>query len=314
MSVVYHLGGMVGNGQSMIDVRRYVDVNSVGTATLLEQALARRSQIRRLVVASSMVVYGDGAYRCVEHGELPSAERPLSRLAARQWEPVCPTCERVVEPIAISESRPLRPNSVYGICKRDQEELCLVVGRAHRLSTVALRYLCTYGSRQALGNPYTGVAAIWASRLLNGRRPVVFEDGAQRRDFVHVSDVVAARRGCRHACSRRCAGRGRLSSVQRRLRSSAHHRSAGSPPLPGSGKHADALPVRRTPRGRHPPLLCGHCACQAHPGVATADRTRGGGGRTRSMGGRGAATRRCFGHRKRGAARSRGDSLKPWPS
>jgi dTDP-L-rhamnose 4-epimerase len=192
VDVVYHLGGMVGNGQSMVDLRRYVEVNAVGTATLLEQLLTRRNGVRRLVVASSMVVYGDGAYRCPTHGALVKTERPRSRLERRLWEPVCAECGSEVEPIAITEAQPLRPNSVYGISKRDQEELCLVVGRTYSVPTIALRYLCTYGSRQALTNPYTGVAAIWASRLLNGRRPIVFEDGCQLRDFVHVSDIVAA--------------------------------------------------------------------------------------------------------------------------
>lgn len=192
IDVVFHLGGMVGNGQSMFDVRRYVEVNAVGTATLLEKLIARKSQIRRLVLASSMVVYGDGAYRCAEHGELSSAERPLERLRQQRWEPICGECGAEVEPVAITEARPLQPNSVYGISKRDQEELGLVLGRVYAIPTIALRYLCTYGSRQALGNPYTGVAAIWASRLLNGRRPLVFEDGRQLRDLVHVSDVVRA--------------------------------------------------------------------------------------------------------------------------
>jgi dTDP-L-rhamnose 4-epimerase len=192
VELVYHLGGMVGNGQSMFDVRRYVDVNAVGTATLLEQIILRRRAIRRLVVASSMVVYGDGAYACAQHGEFAQVERPLARLRRRQWEPICAACGNEVEPIPITEERPLRPNSVYGISKRDQEELCLVLGRTYSIPTIALRYLCTYGSRQALGNPYTGVAAIWAGRLLNGRRPVVFEDGRQLRDLIHVSDTVAA--------------------------------------------------------------------------------------------------------------------------
>src|SRR5262245_33093960 len=128
VSIVYHLGGMVGNGQSMVEVRKYVDANAVGTATLLEQLVARRTQIRRLVVASSMVVYGDGAYRCAEHGELARTDRSPERLTARRWEPVCPECGREVAPIPISEGRALQPNSVYGICKRDQEEQSLVIG------------------------------------------------------------------------------------------------------------------------------------------------------------------------------------------
>lgn len=189
---VFHLGGVVGNGESMVHVRKAVEVNSVGTATLIEAVLERRDSIRRLVCASSMVVYGDGAYRCPEHGDGAPPVRSAQRLQRREWEPVCGRCGREIEPIATAEDSPLRPASVYGISKRDQEELVLVLGRAYGLETVALRYLNVYGVRQALGNPYTGVAAIFAARVLAGRRPLVFEDGGQIRDLVHVSDVVAA--------------------------------------------------------------------------------------------------------------------------
>jgi len=191
---VYHLGGVVGNGESMVNVRRAVDVNSVGTATLLEALLERRDRVRRLVVASSMVVYGEGAYACEEHGEVSPPLRDVAALRRREWEPACPRCARPLTPVATREDSPLRPSSVYGITKRDQEELALVLGRAYGLETVALRYLNTYGPRQALGNPYTGVAAIFASRLLARRRPRIFEDGEQMRDLVHVGDVVRATR------------------------------------------------------------------------------------------------------------------------
>ena len=191
---VFHLGGVVGNGESMVHVRKAVDVNCGGTATLLEAVLERRDRIRRLVAASSMVVYGEGAYRCPEHGRASPALRTVDRLRRREWEPPCPSCERPLEPLPTGEGAPLRPASVYGITKRDQEELVLVLGRAYGLETVALRYLNTYGPRQALGNPYTGVAAIFAARVLAGRRPRVFEDGEQMRDLVHVADVVRATR------------------------------------------------------------------------------------------------------------------------
>jgi dTDP-L-rhamnose 4-epimerase len=192
VSTVFHQGGMVGNGQSMYDVRRYVEVNAVGTATLLEAMLTRRAQFRRLVVASSMVVYGDGAYQCATDGRVARVSRPVERLRAGRWEPLCGVCDREVQPVATTEDHPLQPTSTYGITKRDQEELCLVLGRAHGLPTIVLRYLNAYGSRQSLSNPYTGVAAIIATRLLNGRAPVIFEDGQQRRDFVHISDIVRA--------------------------------------------------------------------------------------------------------------------------
>ena len=189
---VFHLGGVVGNGESMVNVRRAVDANCGGTATLLEALLARRDRIQRLVVASSMVVYGEGAYECSEHGVVAPPVRSLEQLRRRDWEPRCPRCGRTLVPAPTSEERPLHPTSVYGITKRDQEELTLVLGAAYGLEAVALRYLNVYGPRQALANPYTGVAAIFAARLLAGRRPRVFEDGAQIRDLVHVSDVARA--------------------------------------------------------------------------------------------------------------------------
>ena len=199
VEAVYHLGGSVGNGESMMNVRRTVDANAVGTATLLESILARRDRVRRLVAASSMVVYGEGAYRCPEHGLTAPGLRDPERLSRREWELICPRCGLGLEPIPTGEDTPLRPSSVYGITKRDQEELALVLGRAYGLETVALRYLNTYGPRQALGNPYTGVAAIFAARLLAGRRPRVFEDGEQARDLVHVADVVRATRAAMDA-------------------------------------------------------------------------------------------------------------------
>jgi len=196
---VFHLGGVVGNGESMVHVRKAVDVNCGGTATLLEAAIERRDTVRRVVVASSMVVYGEGAYRCSEHGPSAPGLRDRGRLARREWELHCPHCGRVLEAVSTAEDTPLRPSSVYGITKRDQEELTLVLGRAYGLEAVALRYLNTYGPRQALGNPYTGVAAIFAARLLAGRRPLVFEDGEQVRDLVHVTDVVRATRAAMDA-------------------------------------------------------------------------------------------------------------------
>jgi dTDP-L-rhamnose 4-epimerase len=189
---VFHLGGVVGNGESMINARRAVDHNAGGTATLLEAAVERRDRIRRLVAASSMVVYGEGSYRCGAHGLVHPPLRSAGQLRRREWEPRCPACGAPARPEPTREDAPLRPTSVYGITKRDQEELALVLGRAYGLETVALRYLNVYGPRQALANPYTGVAAIFAARIRGGRPPRVFEDGGQIRDLVHVSDVVRA--------------------------------------------------------------------------------------------------------------------------
>ena len=192
VEVVYHLAGMVGNGQSMFDVRRYVDINATGTATLIEAMAARRDDVRRHVMASSMVVYGDGAYACPAHGPLGKVLRKEARLAEALWEPICPACGEEVTALATAEDHTLDPTSTYGISKLTQEQLALVLGRTFGVPTVALRFLNVYGSRQALANPYTGVAAIMTTRLLNGKSPLIFEDGQQRRDLVHVRDVVSA--------------------------------------------------------------------------------------------------------------------------
>jgi dTDP-L-rhamnose 4-epimerase len=191
VTVVSHHAALVGVGQSMYDIERYTSVNSVGTAVLLDVIVNQRLPIRRLVVASSMSVYGEGTYRrpASAADRFPDL-RPRGQLEARQWE-VFEDGEPLA-PVPTREDRPLKPASVYAIGKRDQEELALVVGLGYGIPTIAFRYFNVFGSRQALSNPYTGVAAIFAGRLLNGKAPMVYEDGEQRRDFVHVADVAAA--------------------------------------------------------------------------------------------------------------------------
>lgn len=192
MDVVYHEAAEVGVGQSMYEMRRYTQANTYGTSVLLEAIVAAPKRIQRLVVASSMSIYGEGAYGCERCGTVHPHLRPAEQLAARQWEMTCPKCGSESRPVPTDESKPLFPTSVYAITKQDQEQLALVVGRAYALPTVALRYFNVYGRRQSLSNPYTGVAAIFSSRLLNDQRPMIFEDGEQTRDFVHVSDIVRA--------------------------------------------------------------------------------------------------------------------------
>jgi dTDP-L-rhamnose 4-epimerase len=197
VDVIFHEAAMVGVGQSMYQVERYMDVNTRGTAVLLDILVndeAIRQRVRKLVVASSMSIYGEGSYACPEHGLVFPRLRSAGQLAAREWELFCPEagCERPLAPRLTDEEKPLHATSIYAISKKDQEEMCLTVGHTYGIPTVALRYFNTYGSRQALANPYTGVAAIFSGRLLNNNRPVIFEDGRQTRDFVHVSDVVQA--------------------------------------------------------------------------------------------------------------------------
>ena len=200
VDAVIHLAARVGVGQSMYEVADYTDVNSRGTAVLLEAMVerARRRPFARLVVASSMSVYGEGLYRTADGTLVPVVERAARRLKSGLWEPTDADGEPL-EPLPTPETKPVSMGSVYALSKYDQERLSLLVGGAYDIPTVALRFFNVYGPHQALSNPYSGVLAIFAARLLNNRSPLVFEDGEQRRDFVYVGDVAEA---CRLAlCS-----------------------------------------------------------------------------------------------------------------
>ena len=190
VQLIIHDAAEVGVGQSMYEIVRYVDANTGGTAVLLELLANEPHQVEKIVVASSMSIYGEGTYFCDSDGEVYPTMRPEEQLARYEWETRCPKCERPLSPLPTPEDKPLLPTSIYAISKMDQELMCLAVGQAYDIAVVALRYFNTYGPRQALSNPYTGVAAIFSSRLLNGRPPVVFEDGHQTRDFIHVTDVA----------------------------------------------------------------------------------------------------------------------------
>jgi len=194
VDVVFHLAAMVGVGQSMYQVRRYTDVNAMGMATLLEALATERSRlpVRKLLVASSMSIYGEGAYACAACGRVAPRLRSVAQLSSGQWEMRCPKCGSELRALPTDEDKPLNPTSIYAITKRDHEEMALAFGHAYELPAVALRFFNIYGSRQALSNPYTGVAAIFSGRMLAGQAPLIYEDGGQQRDFVHVSDVVQA--------------------------------------------------------------------------------------------------------------------------
>jgi len=162
VDVVFHEAAEVGVGQSMYAIERYVGGNTFGTAALLEAVVARRTQIRKLIVASSMSIYGEGAYSCGKCGTVAPSLRPVTQLESRDWETQCPVCSSDLEPVATPETKPLDPASVYAVTKQDQEQLCIIVGRTYGIPTIALRYFNVYGTRQALSNPYTGVAAIFS--------------------------------------------------------------------------------------------------------------------------------------------------------
>jgi dTDP-L-rhamnose 4-epimerase len=189
VSAVFHLAAMVGVGQSMYQIREYTDVNNTGTAVLLE-ALAEKP-VEKLVVASSMSIYGEGLYRNAAGEPVVASERPLEQLKAGRWE-VLDQEGRELTPLPTSEEKTPCLSSVYALSKYDQERMSLIVGRAYNIPTVAMRFFNVYGTRQALSNPYTGVLAIFASRFLNDNPPMIFEDGLQQRDFVHVRDVALA--------------------------------------------------------------------------------------------------------------------------
>lgn len=189
VEAVFHFASAVGVGQSMYEIERYTDINNRGTAVLLEGLL--RHRVRKLVVASSMSIYGEGEY-CTRRGtRVHPSPRSTDRLKAGHWD-LLDTNGRPLDPVATGEDKPAAPQSIYALSKYDQETLCLLFGRAYSIPVAALRFFNVYGERQALSNPYTGVLAIFASRYLNDKPPLIFEDGQQRRDFVHVRDLARA--------------------------------------------------------------------------------------------------------------------------
>lgn len=193
VDAVFHFAAAVGVGQSMYELAHYTRVNNLGTAMLLEALIAR--PVQRLVVASSMSLYGEGLYRDASGRLRQGGERTLGQLRAADWE-LKDEDGLPLQPVPTPEGKSPALASVYALSKYDQERLCLMTGRAYNFATIALRFFNAYGPRQALSNPYTGVLAIFAARLLNGSAPKIFEDGLQQRDFVSVYDVA---RGCRLA-------------------------------------------------------------------------------------------------------------------
>ncbi len=193
VEVVIHLAALVGVGQSMYEVAEYTSVNNLGTATLLQALTAQ--PVERLVVASSMSIYGEGLYRDADGNCRSAPDRTLEQLKMGDWE-MRDEHGRPLEPVPTPEDKPPALASVYALSKFDQERMCLMLGRAYGIPAVALRFFNTYGPYQALSNPYTGVLSNFASRVLNGQPPLIFEDGEQKRDFVSVYDVA---RACRRA-------------------------------------------------------------------------------------------------------------------
>lgn len=192
MDAVSHHAAAVGVAQSQYEVKHYVDVNIGGTATLLDILANQPHTVRKLVVAASMSSYGEGVYDCPKCGRVRPPLREEEQFKRRDWECRCPGCGVSLSPLPIREDDERFSNSIYAITKMVQEDMCLNIGTTYGIPAVALRYFNVYGPRQSLSNPYTGVAAIFMSRIKNDKPPVIFEDGLQSRDFISVHDIVRA--------------------------------------------------------------------------------------------------------------------------
>jgi dTDP-L-rhamnose 4-epimerase len=190
VDVVFHLAAAVGVGQSMYQIQHYTEANTLGGAVLLDLLANTKHRVRKMLVASSMSIYGEGKYHCADCGVVFPRLRTEVQLRTRDWEMKCPHCGQAVRLMPTDEEKPLYPTSIYAITKRDHEEMFLSTGLAYGIPAVALRFFNAYGPRQALSNPYTGVMAIFSGRLLNGQPPIIYEDGLQSRDFIHISDIV----------------------------------------------------------------------------------------------------------------------------
>ncbi len=189
IDIVFHEAAY---GGYMPEIAKFIHVNSYGTALMLETIRNHDLPVRKVVMASSQAVYNEGAYSCPEHGHFYGTTRPVSQLEAGDYDVHCPVCGAASAPVPTDEGAPMGGENVYAISKADQERLVISFGRASGLPVVALRYSCTYGPRQSLFNPYTGVIAIFCTRLLNDLSPVVYEDGRQSRDLIFVEDIARA--------------------------------------------------------------------------------------------------------------------------
>ena len=192
IDVVVHLAAETGTGQSMYEMKRYSEVNVLGTANLLESIARNGYSVRKLIVASTRAVYGEGKYSCLTHGFSYPGNRDVTRMENGFWEHECISCGNALQKVATDEDSKLDPQSIYGITKLTQEQMVLAFGRAHGLSVSALRLQNVYGPGQSLSNPYTGILSVFSTRILTNSTIHVYEDGLESRDFVYISDVIDA--------------------------------------------------------------------------------------------------------------------------
>ena len=190
--VVFHEGAVVGLAQSLYEIKRYVDVNIGGTANLLNILANEKHQVQKLIIPGSMSSYGEGAYTCRHCGDIRPLSRRMELLDQGTWDIPCPICGGDLLPRAIREADSLNGTFIYSSTKRSQEEMSLIFGKTYHIPVTILRYFSGFGPRQSLSNPYTGVVAIFLSRIMNQKPPVIYEDGRQLRDYVSVHDLVSA--------------------------------------------------------------------------------------------------------------------------
>lgn len=192
VDVVVHLAAETGTGQSMYEVNKYVDVNVGGTAKMMEVITNEENQVKKVVVAASRAVYGEGKFQCSEHGIVYPVSRKDKDMSAGDFEVKCPVCNKNVEMLPTDEYSKLHPTSVYGHTKQSQEELCMIIGKSINLPVVSFRFQNVYGPGQSLKNPYTGILSIFSTQIKNENNLNIFEDGLETRDFVYINDVTDA--------------------------------------------------------------------------------------------------------------------------
>lgn len=189
---IIHLAAETGTGQSMYEIQKYIDVNIGGTATMLDILANQPHQIKKIVVAASRAIYGEGKYKCSDHGIVYPTERLDEDMAKGDFQCKCPICNKDVEILSTTEDSKIHPTSVYGITKQNQEQLVLTVCKSLGIAAVGYRYQNVYGPGQSLSNPYTGILSIFSTRIKNGNSINIFEDGKETRDFVFIDDVADA--------------------------------------------------------------------------------------------------------------------------
>lgn len=189
---IFHFAAAVGVGQSMYELNYYIETNVVGTSNLLELLVNSDHDVKKIIIAASMSSYGEGSYRCENCGIVEPPLRVEGQLNEKKWEVFCPSCKKMLAPLPTPETKIQSPNSIYALTKKNQEEMALMIGKTYGISVVSMRFFNVFGTRQSLSNPYTGVGAIFLSRIKNKKPPFVYEDGLQTRDFISVNDLVEA--------------------------------------------------------------------------------------------------------------------------